>query len=78
MFGLLAGHFQPLLLAIFSFLLPGPWRYICAISSLNFSSMFFLLSFMAAVRRPDSGVHSSLTRCTACGISNFCNLENSL
>ena len=50
-------------------------RYMAAISALNTLSMVFLLSFMAAVSSPDSGVQASLTRHTARGISNFCNLK---
>ena len=50
-------------------------RYMAAISALNTLSIVFLLSFMAAVRSPDSGVQASLTRLTARGISNFCSLR---
>ena len=45
------------------------------ISVENVASRTFLLSFMAAVMRPDSGVHGSLIRLTARGISNFCSLN---
>ena len=50
-------------------------RYMAAMSALKTLSMVFLLSFMAAVSSPDSGVQGSLTRNTARGISNFCNLK---
>ena len=45
-----------------------------AISARNLSSMVRRLSLSAAVRSPDSGVHTSLTRHTPRGISNFCSL----
>ena len=50
-------------------------RYMSVISVENVASKTFLLSFMAAVMRPDSGVQGSLIRLTARGISNFCSLN---
>ena len=53
-------------------------EYNSKISLAKAASKDFLFSFMAAVSRPDSGVQGSLTRKTAWGISNFCNLERRL